>query len=154
MVFTIWLILTCFFLFIDQSSFCRGWGNKISGVIYKTLIQGIGKQWLCSLSTCQQPLNYLKTNTSAVPRGGYRKVVFPKVWSSDQRYQLPQNLMEMQTLGTHPRPTVVQSCPTLQPHGLQHARLPWPSLSPGVCLGSYPLSQWCYWIWNSGGWGQ
>ena len=37
--------------------------------------------------------------------------------------------------------SVVQSCPTLQPHGLQHARLPWPSLSPEVCLGSYPLSQ-------------
>ena len=62
MVFTIWLILICFFLFIDQSSFCRGWGNKISVVIHKTLIQGIGKQRLCSLSVCQQQLNYLKTN--------------------------------------------------------------------------------------------
>ena len=27
---------------------------------------------------------------------------------------------------------------------LQHARLPYPSLSPGVCSNSYPLSQWCY----------
>ena len=31
----------------------------------------------------------------------------------------------------------------LQPHGLQHARLPCPSLSPGVCSDSCPLSQWC-----------
>ena len=31
---------------------------------------------------------------------------------------------------------------SLQPHGLQHARLPCPSLSPGVCLNSCPLSQW------------
>ena len=31
---------------------------------------------------------------------------------------------------------------TLQPHGLQHARLPCPSLSPRVCTNSYPLSQW------------
>ena len=30
------------------------------------------------------------------------------------------------------------------PHGLQHARLPCPSLSPGVCSSLYPLSQWCY----------
>ena len=33
---------------------------------------------------------------------------------------------------------------SLWPHGLQHARLPCPSLSPGVCSNSYPLSQWCY----------
>ena len=32
----------------------------------------------------------------------------------------------------------------LWPHGLQHARLPCPSLSPGVCSNSCPLSQWCH----------
>ena len=31
---------------------------------------------------------------------------------------------------------------SLRPRGLQHARLPCCSLSPGVCLNSYPLSQW------------
>ena len=31
-----------------------------------------------------------------------------------------------------------------QPHGLQHTRLPCPPLSPGICLDSRPLSQWCY----------
>ena len=29
-------------------------------------------------------------------------------------------------------------------YGLQHARLPCPSLSPGVCSNSYPLSWWFY----------
>ena len=33
---------------------------------------------------------------------------------------------------------------SLQPHGLQHARLPCPSLPPRVCLNSCPLSQWCH----------
>ena len=33
---------------------------------------------------------------------------------------------------------------SLWPHGLQHAGLPWPSPSPGVCSNSCPLSQWCY----------
>ena len=33
---------------------------------------------------------------------------------------------------------------SLQPHGLQHARLPYPSLSLRVCLNSCPLSQWCH----------
>ena len=30
------------------------------------------------------------------------------------------------------------------PHGLQHDRLPCPSLSPGVCSNSCLLSRWCY----------
>ena len=33
---------------------------------------------------------------------------------------------------------------SLEPHGLQHARLPCPSLSPRLCSNSCPLSQWCY----------
>ena len=33
---------------------------------------------------------------------------------------------------------------SLQPHGLQHARLPCHSVSPGVCSDSCPLSQWCH----------
>ena len=32
---------------------------------------------------------------------------------------------------------------SLQPHGLQHARLPCPSPSPAACSNSCPLSQWC-----------
>ena len=35
-------------------------------------------------------------------------------------------------------------CHSLQPHRLQHIRLPCPTLSPGVCSNSYPLSQWCH----------
>ena len=31
----------------------------------------------------------------------------------------------------------------LPPHGLQHARLPCPSPSPGACSNSRPFSQWC-----------
>ena len=31
-----------------------------------------------------------------------------------------------------------------QPHGLQHSRLPCPSLFPRVCSNSCPLSQWCH----------
>ena len=33
---------------------------------------------------------------------------------------------------------------SLQPHGLQHARLPYSSPSPGACSNSCPLSQWCH----------
>ena len=33
---------------------------------------------------------------------------------------------------------------SLWPHGLQHARPPCPSPTPGVYSNSYPLSWWCY----------
>ena len=33
---------------------------------------------------------------------------------------------------------------SLQPHGLQQTRPPYPSLSPGACSNSCPLSQWCH----------
>ena len=38
---------------------------------------------------------------------------------------------------------VTKSCPTLQPHGLQHARPPCPSPTPGVYSNSCPSSRWC-----------
>ena len=33
---------------------------------------------------------------------------------------------------------------SLWPHGLQHARLPCPSLTPGACSNSCPSSRWCH----------
>jgi len=33
---------------------------------------------------------------------------------------------------------------SLGPHGLQHARLPCPSPTPGTCSNSGPSSQWCH----------
>ena len=38
---------------------------------------------------------------------------------------------------------------SLQPHGLQHARLPYPSPSPGACSNLCPLSLWCHRIISS-----
>ena len=40
--------------------------------------------------------------------------------------------------------SVAQSCLTLQPHGLQHARPPCPSPTPGVYSNSCLLSWWCH----------
>ena len=39
--------------------------------------------------------------------------------------------------------SVAKSRPILLPYGLQHTRLPCPPPSPGVCLISCPLNQWC-----------
>ena len=40
--------------------------------------------------------------------------------------------------------SVAQSCQTLRPHELQHARPPCPSPTPRVHPNSCPLSQWCH----------
>ena len=40
--------------------------------------------------------------------------------------------------------SVAQSCPTLPPHGPQHARLPCLSQPPGVCSNLCPFSQCCH----------
>ena len=40
--------------------------------------------------------------------------------------------------------SVAQLCLTLWPHGLQHARLPCPSPTPGACSNSCPSSRWCH----------
>ena len=40
--------------------------------------------------------------------------------------------------------SVAQSCLTLQPHGLQHARPPCPSPTFRACSNSCPSSQWCH----------
>ena len=49
--------------------------------------------------------------------------------------------MEEVHSSAHKFSLVAQSCPTLQPQGLQHTRLPCPSPNPGAC--SSPSSQWC-----------
>ena len=40
--------------------------------------------------------------------------------------------------------SVAQSCPTLWPHGLQHATLPCPSPTPGAYSNSCQLHRWCH----------
>ena len=45
--------------------------------------------------------------------------------------------------------SVFQSSPTLRSHGLQHARLPCPSPTPGVCSDSCPSSRGCHSIISS-----
>ena len=39
--------------------------------------------------------------------------------------------------------SVTQLCPTLRLRGLQHARLLYPSPTPGACWNAFPLSWWC-----------
>ena len=63
-----------------------------------------------------------------------------------KREQNPQYWISLHGLHLvlHQFSSVAQSCPTLQPHGLQHTRSPCPSPTPGVYSNSSPLSWWCH----------
>ena len=54
-----------------------------------------------------------------------------------------QLLLEL-TRGSVQFSSVAQSCPTLQPHGLQHARFPCPSPTSRAYSNSCPSSWWCH----------
>ena len=54
------------------------------------------------------------------------------------------HLLIANILKTHQFSSVAQSCLTLWPHELQHARPPCPSLTPRVYPNSCPMSQWCH----------
>jgi len=50
------------------------------------------------------------------------------IWKYANRYQFSGSVMSS----------------SLQPHGLQHSKLPCPSPTPGACSNSCPLSLWCH----------
>ena len=50
----------------------------------------------------------------------------------------------LSALGLPQSSSVAQLCPTLQPHGLHHARPPCPSPAPEACSNSCLSSQWCH----------
>ena len=69
---------------------------------------------------------------------------FSSVWNHTvPGYYLLKNLFIIMKQGSIQFSLSVMSSP-LQPHRLQHARLPCLSPSPGACSNSCPSSQWCH----------
>ena len=66
------------------------------------------------------------------------------LWSLQTALQTSSHLISMETLHRMLLFSRWAVSDSLQPHGLQHARLPCPSPSPRVWSNSCPQSQWCY----------
>ena len=63
---------------------------------------------------------------------------------SDNHYLWNNNIILKKTVSSFLL-LLSHSCSnSLRPHGLQHIKLPYPSLSPGVCSDSCSLSPWCH----------
>ena len=59
-------------------------------------------------------------------------------------FPVPHYLTEFSQTHVHWVSDAIHLSLSLPPHGLQHARLPCPSPSPGVYPSPCPLNQWCY----------
>ncbi|CAN0549905.1 unnamed protein product [Rangifer tarandus platyrhynchus] len=97
--------------------------------MWKTLVQSLGQEDLLEkkLATHSSILAW-RIPWTEEPGGLY--IVHGVVKSQTQ----------LSNSDTHGCRSLTQSCLTLQPHGLQHARLPCPSPSPAACSNSSPLS--------------
>ena len=77
----------------------------------------------------------------------YTYIPFFRISFSFSHYRAPSRVCcvaVFTVVGSHCCCSVAQSCLTLQPHGLQHARLLCPSPFPGTCSNSCLLSRWCH----------
>ena len=69
-------------------------------------------------------------------------------WITEESEKAGLKLNFQKLKSWHPVPSVQLShsvmSNSMQPHGLQHARLPCPSPTPGACSNSCPSSRWCH----------
>ena len=89
----------------------------------------------CLQTHCRKPLNMAEQLSHFHFKMGYAE---KESWE----------VLESGNKGKHFLPLLLFSCSvvsySLRPHELQHARLPCPSPSAGVCSNSCSLSQWCH----------
>ena len=76
------------------------------------------------------------------------KSLLMKMKEESEKAGLKLNIQKTKIMAFCPISSVQFSCSvvynSLQPHGLQHARLPFPSPTPKACSNSYPSGWWCH----------
>ena len=89
--------------------------------------------WRQTRGKCKEITERAKEQAASINRGWWNKIILFSVVKDREVWYATVSIQ----FGS-----VTQSCLTLQPHGLQHTRLPCPSSTPGACSNSCPLSQW------------
>ena len=108
------------------------WGFSITRVEIFILFQKIRWPWKVLGSLCAFFFSFAKYTPNALTFKSNTSQYVCK-WGKFCKYWI-KFLVVVQSLVSD----------SLWPHGQQHARLPCPSPSPGVCSNSCPLSQWCH----------
>ena len=132
----------------------RCWGGSHKGQILraylpcaKDCVLYVSSQWIISFTmACRDDLAQKFSRSQHSTLGRYARTPPGSEWFA---YLTKRGSGFLKTENRGPPSSwccclVSRSCLTLQPHGLQHARLPCPSLSPRACSNSRPLSWWCY----------
>ena len=101
-------------------------------------LQSQTRDWICSLLNWQAgslPLSHLCSPLKWILLGKYLDTINFLGYTLQKQKQTNKQLWFS---------SVTQSCPTLWPHGLQHAWLPCPSPATRACSNSCPSTQWCH----------
>ena len=103
-------------------------------------LQGL---WFCDLALCRRSGrgNVWVTPQAWRASGGTKD---SHLYRGSAKAPMPWRMCLSVVLKIIQFSSVTQSCPTLPPHGLQHARPPCPSPTPGVHANSCPSSRWCH----------
>ena len=129
--------------------------NPMDRGAWRATVHSVAKSrtWLKLLSThaqdiCFQSNTSLRKSTWSVVNLERRVVVkallFSYAFKTDvnQLLHISRDRQTNQFSSVHFSRSSVSN--SLQPHGLQHVRLPCPSPTPGACSNSCPLNQWCH----------
>ena len=109
---------------------CRDWCPRAAVTNY------LQTTWLKTRSTCA-----LTPQEAISPKSGKNRFLC----RSSEGESVPRLLPHFWwILGLYSVNSVTQSCPTLRPRGMQHARLPCPSPTPRACSNLSTSSQWCH----------
>ena len=108
---------------VVNSCQCRNWGDV-------SLISGLGRSPEKEMATLSSILTWKIPQTEEP--GGLQSMGQKK---SDTIWQLSTYALTLEEPVSQSVSSIARSYPTLRPHGLQHARLPCSSPTPGMSLG-------------------
>ena len=115
---------------------CRGWGNKLLAPLPGATAKRL---WgIPLLLFLQHPLFSLSLRLVS------RESLLSSLMFKLHDISLKSDISSVWNQISVEFSSVAQSCLTLRPHELQHARLPCPSPTPKAYLNLCPSSQWCH----------
>ena len=114
----------CFWLFVTP------WTVAHQAPLSMGILQAKILEWVAMSSSKESSQPRDATQVSGITDG------FFTIWATREAHRCVFSSVQFSS--------VVQSCPTLQPHELQHSRPPCPSPTPGVYSNSCPSSRRCH----------